>query len=122
MDNQSVYQEWTEQDMIIFNGYLIDEKEVPCKWMDHGTPCDELVQAKNLKDHLHHRHGVMSNSQSYHCHWDACHHKEPMQKTSLERHVVEQHVPVKWACPYPYCVETFTREHTLRAHIARSHA
>ena len=101
----------------MFNRFLIDEKDVECQWIDHGT-CNEIVKGKDFKFHLHHRHGVTSEAQLYSCRWHECS-SAAMRKSSLERHVKEQHVPVKWACPR--CPITFTRESTLTEHYGRTH-
>ncbi|KAH0836482.1 hypothetical protein J3R83DRAFT_8116, partial [Lanmaoa asiatica] len=87
-----------------------------CQWVDHGTPCNDPVKGKGLKAHIHFRHGITSDLRLYTCLWHGCL-SRPMKKSSLERHMTEQHVPVKWACPT--CDKTFTRKRSLMGHFER---
>ncbi|KAH0831060.1 hypothetical protein J3R83DRAFT_13583 [Lanmaoa asiatica] len=105
--------------MLAFNKTIIDEIEVICQWVDyHGTLCNNPVKGKDVKAHLYHRHGITSDSQPYLCLWHKCF-SQPMRRSSLERHMKEHHVSVRWACPY--CDHTFTRNVTMMSHIERSH-
>ncbi|KAI9573900.1 hypothetical protein HD554DRAFT_568345 [Boletus coccyginus] len=110
-------QDWSQRDMLLFNRNIFDEKEVVCQWVDNGTACNNPVKVKDFKDHLYDSHGVTSNLQLYACQWCGCA-SDPMWRSSLERHMKEQHVPFRWLCPY--CRQTFTRERTLLAHIEQS--
>jgi hypothetical protein len=107
----------SSKDMIAFNGFLRDETEIVCQWIENTIVCNDGVKGKDFTAHLHHRHGTTSNSQVYSCLWHECSVSQPMMKSSLERHVREQHFPVKWACPT--CTRTFTRKKTLMGHFER---
>ena len=110
--------DWTIHDMLVFNRNLIDENVVVCQWVDNGTLCNDPIKGKDFKVHLHHKHGITSESRLYECRWEVCS-SRAMKKSTFERHMREVHNPVKWACPY--CDHVFTREGTLLAHIERSH-
>lgn len=100
------------------NGHSTDEIEVICQWVNRGTVCNDTVKAKDLKAHLHLRHLIASASQTrmYSCLWHKCRTK-PMKKSSLVRHVKEQHIPMKWPCLM--CEKAFTRKATLMEHLER---
>ena len=87
------------KDMIAFNGSLRDETEVVCRWVENTTACNDRVKGKNFTTHLQCRHKTTSDSRVYSCLWHECSASQPMMKSSLERHVKEQHFSVKWACP-----------------------
>ncbi|KAF8449285.1 hypothetical protein L210DRAFT_387141 [Boletus edulis BED1] len=106
--------------MVEFNRNVIDETEVTCEWVNNGTLCNDRVKGRDFKGHLHDRHGVASDTQLYQCQWLTCH-SHPMWRSSLERHLMEQHFPARWACPYSPCTGRFTRESTLQNHIQRTH-
>ena len=105
------------KDMIEFNRNIIETKDVVCEWVDNGIRCNDPLKGRDFKDHLYYKHGITSDSQFYQCRWSECN-PRPMRKSSLERHMKEQHVPVRWACPF--CDQTFTRESTLLDHIRRT--
>jgi hypothetical protein len=107
----------SSKDMIVFNGFLRDETEVVCQWLEKTTVCNDRVKGKDFLAHLQYRHRTTSNSQTYSCLWHRCSASRPMIKSSLERHMREQHFPVKWACPT--CTRTFTRKTTLMGHFKR---
>ena len=105
----------SSKDMIAFNGFLRDETEVVCQWIENTIICNDGVKGKDLTTHLQHRHGTTPDSQAYSCLWRKCSVSKPMMKSSLERHVKEKHFPVKWTCPT--CTRTFTRKTTLMGHF-----
>ena len=102
--------------MIEFNRSVI-EPHIVCEWVDNGTACNDLLIGMDFKDHLHHKQGITSDLHSYQCRWPRCIPRS-MKKSSLERYMKEQHVPVRWACPF--CDQVFTRESTLLGHIRRT--
>ena len=105
------------KDRIAFNGFLRDETEVVCRWVENTTVCNDRVKGKDFTAHLQRRHRTTSDSRVYSCLWHECSASQPMMKSSLERHVRERHFPVKWACPS--CTKTFTRKTTLLRHFKR---
>ncbi|KAF9219955.1 hypothetical protein BS17DRAFT_364182 [Gyrodon lividus] len=100
--------------MVTFNGFAIDEMVQECWWMHNGRPCNARLKTRDLSAHLRGQHGIISDSTVYQCHWYGCA-SSPMTKSSLERHVKEQHIPGKWACPM--CEETITNKDALRKHL-----
>jgi hypothetical protein len=108
---------YPSKDMIAFNGFLRDETEVVCQWLEITTVCNNRVKGKDFLAHLQFRHRAAYDSQMYSCLWHTCSASRPMTKLSLERHIREQHFPVKWACPT--CTRTFTRKTTLMGHFKR---
>ncbi|KAI9573883.1 hypothetical protein HD554DRAFT_565537 [Boletus coccyginus] len=119
MDNRNVYnRDFPPKAILDFNKNVFNEKEVICLCVDNGTLCNDLVKVKDLGDHLHDRHGVTSDLPLYACQWYECPSSHPMRRSSLARHMKEQHVPFRWLCPY--CGDTFTRESSLLTHIERS--
>ncbi|KAF9219954.1 hypothetical protein BS17DRAFT_364059 [Gyrodon lividus] len=110
-------QNWGVEEMIAFNGFVIAEGEHTCYWMNNGTPCNIRLQNRDSGAHLRGHHRVNLDDILYQCRWYGCA-SDPMTRTSLERHVMEQHLPGKWACPM--CEETVTRKSTLRKHLHES--
>ena len=105
----------SSKDMIAFNEILRDQTEVICQWIEGTTVCNDRVKGKDCAAHLQHRHRTTSDSRLYSCLWHKCSASRTMTKSSLERHVREQHFLVKWACPT--CTKTFTRKTTLMRHF-----
>ncbi|KAN0088748.1 hypothetical protein V8E55_005805, partial [Tylopilus felleus] len=109
------------KDLLAFNRNVLDETEVVCQWVHNGALCSEHIRARNFRIHLHGTHGVISDApnHTYLCRWDGCPSNLQMRRTSLERHMKEQHVPFRWVCPS--CTQIFSREYTLLAHMERVH-
>ncbi|KAF8842327.1 hypothetical protein BDN67DRAFT_965846 [Paxillus ammoniavirescens] len=76
--------------------------------------CNTLLKTKDFNAHLRDHHGINSHEVPHRCLWYGCD-TSPMTRSALERHVKEQHIPGRWACPA--CPEVFTRKHTLRKHL-----
>ncbi|KAG9309909.1 hypothetical protein JVU11DRAFT_9941 [Chiua virens] len=109
----------TYEDTIELIGYGIDETELVCQWVVQGGTCDDRVKVRDLKVHLENQHGIISNSERYPCLWLECEfgRNRMMRKYALERHLREQHTPLRWICPT--CEVTFSRKSSLMDHRQR---
>lgn len=63
----------------------------PCQWIDHGKPCNVLIDWKDVGVHLKGSHGIRNGSQEQiTCRWEGC--SRCMQHRALARHVAERHL------------------------------
>ncbi|KAI9568236.1 hypothetical protein HD554DRAFT_2101052 [Boletus coccyginus] len=90
-----------------------------CNWVTPHGVCGSLVQGLKFSEHLRSCHGIRGpDKEILTCRWYGCF--VVMNKESLERHVNEIHIGMKYLCPH--CSELFTRSYTLQTHMARKHS
>ncbi|KIJ06686.1 hypothetical protein PAXINDRAFT_103268 [Paxillus involutus ATCC 200175] len=100
-------QNWGVEEMMTFIGISIGETVQHCGWVHNGMVCNTPLKTKDFNAHLRARHGINSDAVLHQCHWYDCN-ALPMTKSALERHVKEQHVPGRWACPA--CLDAWATE------------
>ncbi|KIJ58517.1 hypothetical protein HYDPIDRAFT_119451 [Hydnomerulius pinastri MD-312] len=118
MDVIEYNQSFGDKESVDFIANVLDSKFHTCLWLDgEGSPCNQVLEAKDFNAHLRSTHGLTAPSGSYPCCWYGCSSLRGAQKRpGLERHVQEIHLEYRWPCGR--CDQVFTRKANLKSHLA----
>lgn len=113
-------QDFNDEDQATLLQYLAsppDRRPHLCGWFDGQVVCNQPLLPDEFASHLR-RHGVTGDDKTkIRCCWVRC--GTVMNKESVNRHVLETHLELKYMCPV--CGYQFSRKDTMVNHQRNAH-